>query len=242
MVPGTYLSLKKLPLTSNGKVDRSALPVPQSSLMAPSKFGRASTRESEALCEIFAELLPLPYVGEDENFFQLGGHSLLAMQAVTRIRERLNVEVPVRDPIGGANRRGPVQEDHPRNPYCHGNRHSAARTSWRAAPLLRPATHVGAGATYAWTVPRYHMPARPQPDRASERKPHWSRFSPRLRAVMRCCAPVFPPRRMDEPWQDIQPGQNREGCRLSTLVISRRASGRRWRNALPQPKRTGFLI
>ncbi|MGB9123517.1 MAG: amino acid adenylation domain-containing protein, partial [Candidatus Angelobacter sp.] len=96
MVPSTYIELEKLPLTSNGKVDRNALPVPQPSWMDPSKFDRANTPESEALCEIFAELLRLPFVGEDENFFQLGGHSLLAMQAVTRIHERLNVEVPVR--------------------------------------------------------------------------------------------------------------------------------------------------
>ncbi len=93
MVPSTFVWLESLPLTPNGKVDRNALPAPgerERVYVAP------QTAVEELLAGIWAEMLGLERVGRDENFFELGGHSLLATQAMARIREALQVELPLR--------------------------------------------------------------------------------------------------------------------------------------------------
>ncbi|MFJ8045502.1 amino acid adenylation domain-containing protein [Kitasatospora sp. NPDC096147] len=93
MVPGAFVPLDALPLTVNGKVDRAALPGPDPA-SAGSSRPAADAREA-LLCRLFAEVLGLPGVGVDDNFFDLGGHSLLAMRLAGRIREELNVPVQV---------------------------------------------------------------------------------------------------------------------------------------------------
>ncbi|MFJ8311767.1 MULTISPECIES: amino acid adenylation domain-containing protein, partial [unclassified Streptomyces] len=90
MVPQHLLVLDTLPLTAHGKVDRKALPLPQPDTgpdsVAPAADGPRS-REEEIFCAVFAEILGLPAVGADDNFFALGGDSISTILAVSRARK-----------------------------------------------------------------------------------------------------------------------------------------------------------
>ncbi|MFE2290347.1 amino acid adenylation domain-containing protein [Streptomyces sp. NPDC059452] len=95
MIPTAYLTLPALPLTPNGKLDRNALPTPDPATHSAGLLPPRNPLE-QALCEIFAEVLELPAVGIDDDFFDLGGHSLLATRVASRVRARLGFEVAIR--------------------------------------------------------------------------------------------------------------------------------------------------
>jgi amino acid adenylation domain-containing protein len=97
MVPAHFVILDALPLTPNGKVDRRLLPVPERSASERVAYLPPRTPIEEILAGIWAEVLGVERVGVEDNFFELGGHSLLAMRIVSRARQALSVELPVRD-------------------------------------------------------------------------------------------------------------------------------------------------
>ncbi|WP_103507882.1 non-ribosomal peptide synthetase/MFS transporter [Streptomyces sp. SM13] len=88
MVPAAFVTLDALPLTPNGKLDRRALPAPQARRTGGA-VAAPETATQQVLAEIWAEILNLPEVGVDDDFFDLGGHSLLATQVIARARRRL---------------------------------------------------------------------------------------------------------------------------------------------------------
>jgi amino acid adenylation domain-containing protein len=96
MIPAFFVALEALPLTSNGKVDRRALPDPE--MQRPDlelTFVAPRTPLEQAMADIWAEVLHIESVGIEDNFFELGGHSLLATQLISRLRDAFQVEVPL---------------------------------------------------------------------------------------------------------------------------------------------------
>ncbi|NNB71073.1 non-ribosomal peptide synthetase [Pseudomonas fluorescens] len=87
MVPSAFVLLDKLPLTTNGKLDRKALPAPDADALARRDYAAPQGAIETAIAGIWQQLLKLDRVGRDDNFFELGGHSLLAVKLIERMRQ-----------------------------------------------------------------------------------------------------------------------------------------------------------
>ncbi|MCP3999465.1 MAG: amino acid adenylation domain-containing protein [Gammaproteobacteria bacterium] len=93
MVPAVFSILEAFPLTPNGKIDRQALPAPDQG--SAQTYTPPRTPTEEALVSIWENLLGVDQVGVLDDFFGLGGHSLLATQLISRIRDQLDVSLPL---------------------------------------------------------------------------------------------------------------------------------------------------
>jgi natural product biosynthesis luciferase-like monooxygenase protein/amino acid adenylation domain-containing protein len=96
MIPAHWQLLDALPLTTNGKVDRDALPEPVLKPNRPLAVARRGGIEQQ-LAEVWAAELGVDTVQPDDTFFELGGHSLAAIRLVNRIRDSLGVRLDVVD-------------------------------------------------------------------------------------------------------------------------------------------------
>ncbi|WP_372368134.1 amino acid adenylation domain-containing protein [Candidatus Uabimicrobium sp. HlEnr_7] len=95
MIPSHFVSLTALPLKSSGKIDRKALPVPRESQSKENYIAPQSEIEIK-LVMIWEDVLQVQPIGIDDNFFELGGHSLLAITIVSRIKQELSFDLPLR--------------------------------------------------------------------------------------------------------------------------------------------------
>ncbi|HEX7243517.1 MAG TPA: non-ribosomal peptide synthetase, partial [Longimicrobiaceae bacterium] len=96
MVPAAVVVVEAMPLTPSGKLDRRALPAPGRDGADGSAYVAPRTPTEEVLAGIWAEVLGLERVGVGAHFFELGGHSLLATRVVSRVRETIGTELPLR--------------------------------------------------------------------------------------------------------------------------------------------------
>ncbi len=96
MVPQHIVPLPALPLHPNGKVNRQALPEPESALAKTPEPARVPNETESRLARLWSDVLHVENVGLDDNFFQLGGHSLLALQLMARVREAFKADLPIK--------------------------------------------------------------------------------------------------------------------------------------------------
>jgi amino acid adenylation domain-containing protein len=97
MVPSAFVRLAEVPVTSNGKVDRQALPAPMREQMDLSEpLVTPSGPVEEAIAAVWSEVLGLSEVGAHDNFFDVGGDSLTATQVVSRLRHVFGLDLPPR--------------------------------------------------------------------------------------------------------------------------------------------------
>jgi hypothetical protein len=93
-LPTALVLIETLPLTTSGKLDRRALPDPETDVVRDALAPRDDLER--VLADIWTQVLARNGFGIHDSFFELGGHSLLATQVVSRIRTRLGVDVPLR--------------------------------------------------------------------------------------------------------------------------------------------------
>jgi amino acid adenylation domain-containing protein len=96
MLPSVFVTLKSMPLTPNGKVDRRALPAPDQATLLPAGTFAAPKNEIEAqLVQIWENLLNVRPIGVKDNYFELGGHSLVAVRVMNRIEQVFGKNLPI---------------------------------------------------------------------------------------------------------------------------------------------------
>ncbi|RIA92753.1 hypothetical protein C1645_764189 [Glomus cerebriforme] len=97
-VPSVFVPLRKMPLTPNGKIDKPALPFPDTAASFVNNKVQQMTSTEQQVHKIWAQLLPnppKPNIPLDENFFDLGGHSILATRLIFELKKTCNVNVPL---------------------------------------------------------------------------------------------------------------------------------------------------
>jgi len=97
MVPQYFIAVDDFALTSNGKIDRKALPLPDGAILSSAaKYIAPSNDIEKIIAEIWENLTGISDIGINDNFFAIGGHSLLATQVVSRIKNHFDIDLPLR--------------------------------------------------------------------------------------------------------------------------------------------------
>jgi len=101
MLPAFFVSILELPMTTNGKLDTSALPPPCADNLLPDRVAAKEVPSErnglqQQISALVASLLGRPSIDADDNFFMVGGHSMLGVQLVARIRDVFGVKLTLR--------------------------------------------------------------------------------------------------------------------------------------------------
>ncbi|MDN9009505.1 non-ribosomal peptide synthetase [Brevibacillus laterosporus] len=96
MIPAFFVKMEKLPLTTNGKVDRKALPKPDRNVIE-SKYAAPRNKIEEKIIAIWESVLDTTGIGIEDHFFENGGHSLKATTVISRINKELQVDISLRE-------------------------------------------------------------------------------------------------------------------------------------------------
>jgi len=97
MIPAQIVMMDQLPVTQNGKVDKSALPTPTPPTSSDRPDNSVRGAVETKMAEIWAEVLEVPAVGAEDDFFELGGHSLVAVRLISLIQRELHIELALGD-------------------------------------------------------------------------------------------------------------------------------------------------
>ncbi|KJB84663.1 hypothetical protein AZ66_29620, partial [Paenibacillus sp. E194] len=97
MIPAYFIQLEQMPLTTNGKVDRKALPAPEEHVQAETEYVAPRSEQEIRLARVWQEVLGLSRVGAKDHFFELGGHSLRATTLVSKLHKEENISLSLRD-------------------------------------------------------------------------------------------------------------------------------------------------
>ncbi|KJB89035.1 hypothetical protein AZ66_04000 [Paenibacillus sp. E194] len=97
MIPSFFVQLDSIPMNSNGKVNKHALPLPNTTISPVSRDALPRNEGERILADIWKEVLDVREVGRNDNFFELGGHSLHAALLVERIRRERNSQIKLTD-------------------------------------------------------------------------------------------------------------------------------------------------
>jgi len=96
MIPSYFISLEKIPLTPNGKINRPALPVPdQSRPQLSTTYTAPKTDEEKIIAQLWKDVLDVDKVGIYDNFFDLGGNSMKLVRLSNKLKETLEKDIPV---------------------------------------------------------------------------------------------------------------------------------------------------
>jgi len=96
MVPATFVTMEKFPVTLNGKVDRKLLPAPvETASQVSANYVSPKTEIENGLAAIWSEVFKIEKIGITDNFFELGGNSLVATMLITRINKLFNIRIPI---------------------------------------------------------------------------------------------------------------------------------------------------
>ena len=101
MVPSRFMQLEKLPVTSNGKVDKKELPELEGHIGIQTEYIAPANGTEEKLVNIWQQILGIDRIGTRDNFFELGGHSLKATVLASRIHKEFNINIPLKEIFAG---------------------------------------------------------------------------------------------------------------------------------------------
>ncbi len=97
MIPGHFIEMEELPVTTNGKIERKSLPEPRGAAAQMTEYIHPRTELEAAVAEIWAEILGVEQVGINDNFVQLGGHSLKAIRLASKLKKEFGIQITLQE-------------------------------------------------------------------------------------------------------------------------------------------------